>query len=60
MNRQGHNSVEFFTGTEVERTPAFGLQTLFVVGVHTQQEIQDWIDDFASYEDATKHIEHII
>lgn len=59
MNRQGHNSVEFFTGTEVEHTPAFGLQTLFVIGVHSQQDIQDWIDDFASYEDTSKHIAHI-
>jgi hypothetical protein len=24
----------FFTGVEVEHTPAFGLQTLFVVGLH--------------------------
>jgi hypothetical protein len=34
MNRAGHEDVDFFTGTEVERTPAFGLNTLFVVGVH--------------------------
>ena len=40
MNRQGHNSVEFFTGTEVERTPAHGKKTLFVVGVQSVDEIQ--------------------
>jgi hypothetical protein len=33
MNRDGHNDVSFFIGTEVEHTPAFGLRTLFVVGL---------------------------
>lgn len=59
MIRAGHEEVKFFTGTEVEHTPAMGLQTLFVVGVQDVQEIQDWINDFASYEDASKHIKHI-
>lgn len=27
------DNVEFFFGTEVEHTPAFGLETLFVVGI---------------------------
>lgn len=53
------DNVTFFTGIEIEHTPAFGLRTLFVKGVHTTEEIQDWIDDFASYEDKSKHIEHI-
>jgi hypothetical protein len=26
--------IEFFTGTEIEHTPAYGKKTLFVVGVH--------------------------
>lgn len=33
MKREGHDNVDFFTGTEVEHTPAFGKRTLFVVGV---------------------------
>ena len=33
MKREGHANVEFFKGTEVERTPAFGKKTLFVVGI---------------------------
>ena len=33
MNREGHDEVSFFIGTEVEHTPAFGLRTLFVVGL---------------------------
>lgn len=38
MNRDysdGHSSnAVFFVGDEVEKTPAFGMKTLFVVGVH--------------------------
>jgi hypothetical protein len=49
----------FFTGIEVEHTPAFGMHTLFVTGVQPNQEIQDWLDDFNSYEDTSKHIKHI-
>jgi succinate dehydrogenase/fumarate reductase-like Fe-S protein len=37
MNRDGHNEVSFFIGTEVEHTPAFGKRTLFVVGVQDAQ-----------------------
>ena len=32
MIRQGHENTEFFTGTEVEHTPVYGKNTLFVVG----------------------------
>jgi hypothetical protein len=53
------DAVTYFTGIEIEHTPAFGLQTLFVTGVQPTQEIQDWLDDFASYEDTSKHIKHI-
>ena len=31
--------ITFFTGVEIERTPAFGMQTLFVVGVQHSEEI---------------------
>lgn len=37
MIREGHNDVSFFIGTEVEHTPAFGLRTLFVVGLQDPQ-----------------------
>ena len=37
MNRDGHNDVSFFIGTEVEHTPAFGKRTLFVVGEQDPQ-----------------------
>ena len=35
MIRAGHKEAKFFTGVEVEHTPALGKQTLFVVGVKT-------------------------
>jgi hypothetical protein len=41
MNRKGHDDVDFFTGIEVERTPAFGKQTLFVVGVQPVNDIAE-------------------
>jgi len=41
MDRPGHETVKFFIGTEVEHTPAFGLKTLFVVGVHDHDTIMD-------------------
>ena len=40
MIRAGHEEVSFFIGTEVEHTPAFGLRTLFVVGLQDAQIIQ--------------------
>ena len=49
MNRQGHDDVKFFHGTEVEHTPAFGKKTLFVVGVQP-------IDDIALNIHGTEHI----
>jgi len=39
MKREGHDNVDFFKGTEVERTPAFGKKTLFVVGIQSIDSI---------------------
>jgi hypothetical protein len=33
MIREGHDNTEFFVGTEIETSPAFGKSTLFVVGL---------------------------
>ena len=33
------DNITFFTGTEIEKTPAYGMKTLFVVGVHDDQII---------------------
>jgi len=53
MNREGHINASFFIGTEVEKTPAFGKQTLFVVGIQS-------VDDIAHHFDRhPQGIEHI-
>ena len=49
MNREGHEDVKFFYGTEVEHTPAFGKKTLFVVGLQTA-------DDIAAHMQGCEHI----
>ena len=36
------DDVVFFTGTEIEKTPAYGMKTLFVVGVHSPYMIVDY------------------
>ena len=38
-NNNVKDDVVFFTGIEIERSPAFGLMTLFVVGVHPAEDI---------------------
>ena len=40
MIRAGHDSVRFFFGKEVEHTPAYDMDTLFVVGVHSVEDIK--------------------
>lgn len=51
------DNVVFFVGKEVEHTPAFGMLTLFVTGVHTPEEVQNALD--AHYALGGYHIEHI-
>ena len=57
MNRPGHEDTDFFLGHEVEQSPAFGLKTLFVVGLPTINEIQRRLDD--PFTKVEKPIEHI-
>ena len=45
MNREGHDGVTMFIGTEVEHTPAFQQKTLFVVGLHPWEEIDKMLND---------------
>ena len=33
------NNIIFFTGVEVEKTPAFGMKTLFVTGIQDFNEV---------------------
>jgi hypothetical protein len=53
MNRQGHEAADFFVGTEVEHTPAFGKRTLFVVGIQPVDEIAY---HFSKHPDGIEHI----
>ena len=41
MNREGHDGVVYFFGKEVEHTPAYGMDTLFVTGVRPVEEIAE-------------------
>ena len=59
MNREGHNQVDFFTGTEVEHTPAFGLKTLFVVGIQDYHDIIEMVQESRSFNDESMHIQHV-
>ena len=43
MNRAGHDQVDFFIGTEVEHSPAFGHKTLFVVGIQDASVILNMV-----------------
>lgn len=47
------NDVEFFVGTEVEHTPAWGMLTLFVTGLHNVSVISEYL---GKYDQEIKHI----
>jgi len=40
MKRAGHNTANFFVGTEIEHTPVHGHRTMFVVGVQDPVQIE--------------------
>ncbi len=50
------SDITFFTGVEIEKTPAYGMKTLFVVGVHDPYTILDIVKESRSYTDQSKHI----
>lgn len=39
MDRPEHKDADFFVGTEVEHSPAYGMRTLFVIGVQDPARI---------------------
>ena len=49
----------FFFGREVEHTPAYGMDTLFVTDVQPTDAIDSILNDQNSYIDTSKHIKHI-
>lgn len=51
------SDVNFFLGKEVERTPAFGMKTLFVVGLQSVEGIEKMLNDpFTNIAEPVKHI----
>ena len=53
------DSVIFFIGKEVEHTPAFGMNTLFVTGIQPTEDIETILSKQNAYLDTSKHIRHI-
>ena len=45
--------ITFFTGVEIEKTPAYGMKTLFVVGVHDPYAILEIVAESRSYTDVS-------
>lgn len=54
-----HSGIEFFIGNEVERTPAYGMKTLFITGVHNVEDIEEILAERKAYTDESMHIKHI-
>jgi len=50
---------DFFTGTEVENSPAKDMRTLFVVGIQPVDNILSIVNDTNELLDHSKHIHHI-
>jgi hypothetical protein len=51
--------IMFFTGVEIEHTPAYGMKTLFVVGAHDPATVLHIANDTQSLLDESKRIRHI-
>jgi len=57
MNRPGHQDRIFFLGQEVEKTPALGRRTLFVIGCQPTRDIESMLND--PYTSIGGRVEHI-
>lgn len=53
------NDVTMFIGNEVEHSPAFGLRTLFVVGIQDVNNIKKDINDSYTHLNKSMHIKHV-
>jgi len=58
MHRTGHPHAGFFSGVEVEHTPAHGMKTLFVIGYHVQDRIDKMLYQ-TNLHDQPEPIKHI-
>ena len=59
MNRPEHDNTNFFVGTEVEHTPAYGKKTLFVIGLQDYHEIIRIVKNSWLLLDESQHIRHV-
>lgn len=50
MDRPGHSKTSMFVGIEVEHSPALGMKTLFVVGVQSQEDIEQVLNQYPQIE----------
>lgn len=39
------DTIDFFVGTEIEHTPAYGMKTLFVTGVQSYDDIKKYVTE---------------
>lgn len=53
------DNVEFFIGKEIEKTPAFNMKTLFVVGVHSPKVIENILLPHRGVLSSSNNIRHI-
>lgn len=45
MDRPGYNNASMFLGREVEHSPAYGMKTLFVIGIQSVEDIEKILND---------------
>ena len=53
------DNITYFTGTEVEHTPAYGMYTLFVAGVQPVKDIEKQLLAYSSIEHIFLSLIHI-
>lgn len=59
MNRPDHFEKDFFVGREIEHSPAYGLMTLFVIGLQPIEEIMKIVKQSQQNLDINQHITHV-
>lgn len=53
------DTANFFVGNEIEHTPAYGMRTLFVVGVHNVEEIKQRLAEHSGLLTDKEDVRHI-
>jgi len=50
------DNASFFRGLEAEHTPAYGMETIFVVGVQPFNEILGWVEKYSTGDKPIRHV----